>query len=480
MVRKLLLVSLAAAVLGLGQAGSAAALPSVHADTQTLSISGKSFQVNTVSIDLSSPFLQLEPVAAQQGIGYDEPFESIITRTGAVAAVNGTFFNAYEQEAGSRYPNGLMMASGEVVHSGENQSLVLTADKIPVIRHVSLGVRLTFVNDGKTYTYFPWGINKYYGADALDQFVLYTPAMNRIIDYPNGTKIVIRENVVTQITDQPVAVPGDGYVLFVGHSDNNKTHLLPLIQEGIPVDMETVAKDAVSGQSMDSGRWLSAIGAGPKLVSSGEVDLDFARDGFDDPKLTSEAHRRSFVGIDKESRLVMGTIDGATMRETAEAALALGLTEAMNLDGGASSALYASGNVLTAPSRNLSNALVVRQLTEPWTQIQVNGVFMANFHGFIRQDTTLVPIRPLLNAIGAQFSWNETAANLTVEKDGKKLVFNPGDPNVMVDGKAQRLDVAPALVDGRLYVPIRFVVEAWGGKVEWDQRLYRVSVELGE
>lgn len=479
MKKKLLVVSLAAVLLSAGQAGSVFALPSVQAGTENVSVNGRSFQVKTVRVDLSDPSLLLEPITAADGIGYDESFESMVGRTGAVAAVNGTFFNAYEKNPWDRYPNGLLIADGQTVHSGENQSLILAADKIPRIRQISLGIRVTFVQGKQTSTYFPWGINKYYGAGETDQVVWYTPAMGRVIDYPDTTKIVIRENAVTDITESAVSVPGDGFVFMAGNSSNNKTNLLPRVRIGDKVDLESVAKDPVSGQSLDPNQWLAAIGVGPKLVTGGAVDVDFARDGFDDPKLTTQSNRRSFVGIDNEKRLVMGTIDGATVREEAEAAFAIGLTDAMNMDGGASSALYADGQMLTAPGRRLSNALVVRYLQEPRAQITVNGAFVPDFHGFIRNGTTLVAIRPLLEAMKMEFKWNEAASNLTIQKDGKTLTVTPGDLNVVLDGKTRRLGAAPELIDGRLYVPVRFMVETWGGKVEWDPDLYRVSVELG-
>lgn len=474
--RKLLILLCAAGILCAGQA--AAAAPSVEAGTEQVTVRGRTVPVNTVRVDLRDPLLTLEPVTALNAIGYDEPFTSMIDRTGAAAAINGTFFNAYEKEPDARYPNGLLVASGETVHSGVNQSLILMADKLPVIRNVELGIRVTFAHGKQTSTYFPWGINKYYGAGEGDQVVWYTPAMGRTIDYPNGTKIVIRENVVTQITEDPVSVPGDGYVFFAGNSENNKKNLLPRIQVGDTVDLESVAKDAVSGEAVDPGLWLSAIGAGPKLVTAGAVDLDAARDGFDDPKLATQANRRSFVGIDGEGRLVMGTVDGVTLQEAAEAVLALGLREAMNLDGGASSGLYAEGSMLTRPGRSLSNALIVRRLAEPRTQLEVNGRFRPEFQGFIRNDTSLVPIRPLLQALGAEFKWNEEAGNLSVVKDGKTLLFTPGRGEVLVDGKKEALDTPPVIVDGRLYVPVRYVVESWGGKVKWDGALYRVSLEF--
>ncbi|MDF2937496.1 MAG: hypothetical protein K0Q90_2869, partial [Paenibacillaceae bacterium] len=273
MKRKLLILLCAAGILATGQAAYAAG-SSVEAGTEQVIVRGKTIQVNTVRVDLRDPLLALEPVTARSAIGYDEPFTSIVERSNAAAAINGTFFNAYEKESDIRYPNGLLVASGETVHSGTNQSLIWMADKLPVIRHVELGIRVTFVQGKLTSTYFPWGINKYYGASQTDQVVWYTPAMGRVIDYPNTTKIVIRENVVTQITEDAVSVPGDGYVFMAGNSDNNRKNLLPRVQVGDTVDLETVAKDAVSGEAVDAGMWLSAIGAGPKLVTGGAVDVD--------------------------------------------------------------------------------------------------------------------------------------------------------------------------------------------------------------
>jgi exopolysaccharide biosynthesis protein len=480
--RRLLVVSVAAVMLGAMLAGpwetkvSAAAVESV---TEKLQVNGKWFTVKLAKVDMTDPLIRIEPVTAAGGIGYDEPFQDMMKRTGAAAAINGTFFNAYEKDAGIRYPNGLLIASGETLHSGENQSILVQADKTAAIRQISLGVRVTFIRGKATSTYFPWGINKYYGDGERDQVVWYTPAMGREIAYPNGTKIVIRENKVTRITEEAVTVPPDGFVCFVGNSGNNKQNLLPRIQVGDAVDVESVAKNSVTGEPLDPGQWLSAVGAGPKLVTGGAVDVDFKRDGFDDPKITTQSNRRSFAGIGGDGRLVFGTVDAATVREEAEIALSLGLTDAMNLDGGSSSALYANGQMLTAPGRALSNALIVRLLQEAQVQIEVNGRFVPDFQGFIRNATTMVPIRPLLKSMGAEFEWNGETSTLTVRKDGRTMVIKTEDRFVSMDGHPKELTVAPTIVDGHLYLPLRFMIEAWGGKVDWDARLFRAIVDIG-
>ncbi|MBP1930908.1 phosphodiester glycosidase family protein [Ammoniphilus resinae] len=61
--------------------------------------------------------------------------------------------------------------------------------------------------------------------------------------------------------------------------------------------------------------------------------------GFTEDKITKNAGQRSFIGKKADQTMIMGTVSGVTINELADIALKLGLTDAMNLDGGASSSL---------------------------------------------------------------------------------------------------------------------------------------------
>jgi exopolysaccharide biosynthesis protein len=465
-----------------------AASPSVRTEFRQVSADNKSFAVSLVSIDLLDPTLQIEPIVAAGGIGHDEDMASMVERSHAVAAVNGTFFNSYEQDDTVRYPNGLIVDSGAIVHSGDNQALIISSDKTAAIRQVSVGVKAIVTHGGKTYTISPWGVNKYYGADQTDQVVLYTPAFGGgTIAFPGGMNVVVDGGRVVQMTQDPVAVPEDGYVIFVGLSDNNRSYLLPnvhvgdtaaVVQSGTAGGGSGGGSASGAGEAIDPRNWLAAIGVGPKLVTGGAVDVDFERDGFTDPKITTQAGQRSFVGVDADGRLVMGTVSGATLTELADVALALGLTDAMNMDGGSSSALYANGTMLTKPGRRLSNILAVRKLDNPAVQIAVGGAFRPDYRGFIAGETTMVPFRPLLESMRADFRWDDASRTLIVKKGADELRLQPDRKEALLAGAVKTLEAAPVIVDGHLYVPLRFVVETYGGTVSWDGRLYRVDVKL--
>ncbi|CAK4836414.1 unnamed protein product [Aphanomyces euteiches] len=417
------------------------------------------------------------PVAAKSGIGHVEDFTSILSRNDAVAGINGTFFDAYEKNDAIRYPNGLMIGSGEVIQSGANQALSIGIDKLPQIEYLKTEMKIHITHaDASSYTFSPWGVNKYYGADVLDQVNLYTAEFGKTVAFTKGTKIVIADKVIKQITTNTVAIPPDGQVIFVGNTDSNLKYIVAKLHVGDKAELEATVKKA--NETLSSDNWEAAIGVGPKLLTKGKVDIDYKRDGFTDPKITTNANARSFVGVDKSKRLVLGTISAATASDMANVLLKLGLTDAMNMDGGASSALYYEGSMKREPGRLLSNALVVRRYKEPQVQVAVNGQFMDEFRGFVFKQKTMVPFRGIFERIQAEFKWDDAKRVLTAKKGETSLVLRPDDLTAEVNGLPVALDVAPTIREGHIYIPLRFVAETLGAKVVWDQSLYRAQLSI--
>ncbi|MUT65029.1 stalk domain-containing protein [Paenibacillus sp. NEAU-GSW1] len=61
----------------------------------------------------------------------------------------------------------------------------------------------------------------------------------------------------------------------------------------------------------------------------------------------------------------------------------------------------------------------------------------------------------------------------------KQIVMNIGKKAATVDGQNITLDVAPLELNGTTYVPLRFVTDAMGATLRWDDKLNRVSVIKG-
>ena len=103
-------------------------------------------------------------------------------------------------------------------------------------------------------------------------------------------------------------------------------------------------------------RYRSALAAGPMLVHEGEILIYDTDDTF-----YTGRHPRSVIGTRSDGSVVLLVIDGrfpgraagATIAETAYIARQLGLTEALNLDGGGSSSLWTRQlGVLNHPTDN--------------------------------------------------------------------------------------------------------------------------------
>jgi len=104
---------------------------------------------------------------------------------------------------------------------------------------------------------------------------------------------------------------------------------------------------------------LGALSAGPRLITNGEITLDPASELLDIPKITGQPLTRSALGITQNNELLMVTVSKCTIQDLATIMKDLGAYNAMNLDGGASTSLYANGKFLATPTRKISNALMV-------------------------------------------------------------------------------------------------------------------------
>jgi hypothetical protein len=83
---------------------------------------------------------------------------------------------------------------------------------------------------------------------------------------------------------------------------------------------------------------------------------------------------------------------------------------------------------------------------------------------------TLLPIRFMANALGAEIDWNEATHEVSLTLDGMTLTFpTDGSP---VPG----MDVPPQLMDGRTMVPLRFISEFFGAQVNWDPATFGIEV----
>lgn len=81
---------------------------------------------------------------------------------------------------------------------------------------------------------------------------------------------------------------------------------------------------------------------------------------------------------------------------------------------------------------------------------------------------TLVPLRTILEPLGTSIIWDETTKTVKAQKGSKIVSLTIGDTKAYVDQTPVTLDVPSKIIDGRTMVPLRFVSESFGAKVQYD------------
>lgn len=110
--------------------------------------------------------------------------------------------------------------------------------------------------------------------------------------------------------------------------------------------------------------YQSVLSAGPRLLANGKVAINAKAEGFRDPHVLGSA-RRSAVAWRPDGLLLLLTVEeNISLQNLAYVCLHLGATEALTLDGGSSSGLYAEGRTVTRPSRSISNIICVYSTRE--------------------------------------------------------------------------------------------------------------------
>jgi hypothetical protein len=80
----------------------------------------------------------------------------------------------------------------------------------------------------------------------------------------------------------------------------------------------------------------------------------------------------------------------------------------------------------------------------------------------------MIPLRVIAENLGANVQWDSKENRIDMLRKGSKIQLWIGKTEADKDGQKIPLDVAPEVVNDRTFIPLRFVAEAFGCKVEWD------------
>ena len=91
-------------------------------------------------------------------------------------------------------------------------------------------------------------------------------------------------------------------------------------------------------------------------------------------------------------------------------------------------------------------------------------------------DRTMVPLRGIFETLGAEVGWEDSTQTVTAKKGEITITLQIENKIAKVNGKEIELDVPATLVSERTMVPVRFVSESLGCKVEWIDETQTVVI----
>ena len=130
---------------------------------------------------------------------------------------------------------------------------------------------------------------------------------------------------------------------------------------------------------------------------------------------------------------------------------------------------YGGGSYVVPDKDADSKLRIVMQINNK--NILVNGVTKVNdVAPVIVGDRTLVPIRVVTELLGGSADWDNATRTVTLKIDGKTMNMTIGKP---IPG----FGTSAVIMNDRTYVPVRYVMEKLGAEVEWINATRQIIIE---
>ncbi len=329
------------------------------------------WRVNVVRID---PRTATGHLAATYGadLARTETTSALTSAAGALAGVNSSYFTYTKNPTYPGDPVGLGLYDGQLLSepaatSTEVDVLVdATTNKVRLgrltwsgsVRNRTTGATLALtrlnsppvVPSGCTTLSDPTRCTK---AGAVVRFV---PAFAAATPKGRGVEVVLDAKGCVVSTAKSRGRTLMSTQTSVQATGRQAKTLLALAKKGC-LSTSLALRDA-KGAKVELHAGLYGVAGRYRLVQDGHVVVPSKKEVFFD------RHPRTFVGTTKAGVVALVTIDGtqatsvgATLKEAAAVAVSLGITDAVNLDGGGSTTMVAGGQVVNRPSHGAERAV---------------------------------------------------------------------------------------------------------------------------
>lgn len=337
-------------------------------------IGGATADIVTVSM---TPGRTGEIVLANESVVCDDTAANLIAKKkndpngSIVAAINGGFFNSYYKTSSAQtFPANCpqiyntVIRDGKVANAGGFKPVLgFTTSGKPMIDKVGFK---SMIKLGNGFSVGTWGANYLYTDP--EAAMLFTDEMTLPVNVPNSsTMVFITNGVVEKITgggQLNVPLGTDVLVYNSAAATTEQGHKrFPVVGESAIVYYNAEPRNVANTDQWNN--MQTVIGGGSILLLDGWVVTDQNPEFTEGKQQPNVVAARSFVGITANGSLIMGTVN-ASFNQIAAYLKGQGVVDAMAMDGGASSMLYAEGDgYKTKPGRRLASILTIVDKSAP-------------------------------------------------------------------------------------------------------------------
>ena len=121
---------------------------------------------------------------------------------------------------------------------------------------------------------------------------------------------------------------------------------------------------------------------------------------------------------------------------------------------------------------------IILEVNNPYMMVDGVTVAIDGTRGtapVIFDNRMLLPIRAIIENLGGNVLWNESAMTITFELNGTVVNMTINSNITYVNGQIRYLDVPMQTINGRAMVPVRFIMENLGGNVMWDNNKVTIN-----
>lgn len=318
-------------------------------------INKKPIKINVVEIDTKlNPNLKIKPQTATNKLNSKRTIRKIAQKENATIAINAGFFKPQ-----TGVPLGALMIDRKILTG-------------PIYNRVGIAIfdnkdNIKFKIDNINFDITAYSESQSIKLDNINQprmlstyKLLYTPDWGKQspIAPKNCYNLLIANNDIIKISANPIEFIENSFVIqapkeIISKLTKNKSKIY------IDIKLQKNLQGATH-----------IIGAGPYLVKDSEIYVDAKEQKL---QAITGKNPRSAIGFREDGKFIITTIDGRekasvgmTLNELAKFMKEIGCEQAMNFDGGSSSALYVKGKITNSAINKegiaVSNALIVKEI----------------------------------------------------------------------------------------------------------------------